>query len=50
MPRAGFEPTTPVFERSKTVRALDGEVTGTGKYVNQRNIRKTYDILVYNVV
>jgi hypothetical protein len=23
MPRVGFEPTTPVFERAKTVHALD---------------------------
>jgi len=30
MPRAGFEPTIPVLERSKTVRALDGAATGTG--------------------
>jgi len=32
MPRAGFEPTIPVFERSKTVRALDRAVIGTGRY------------------
>jgi len=30
MPRAEFEPTIPVFERSKTVRALDRAATGTG--------------------
>jgi hypothetical protein len=24
MPQVGFEPTIPVFERTKTVRALDG--------------------------
>jgi len=30
MPRAGFEPTIPVFEQSKSVRALDRAVTGTG--------------------
>jgi len=30
MPRAGFEHTIPVFERSKTVRALDRAATGTG--------------------
>jgi len=29
MPRAGFEPTIPVFERSKTVRASDDAVIGT---------------------
>jgi hypothetical protein len=26
----GFEPTMPLFERSKTVRALDNAATGTG--------------------
>jgi hypothetical protein len=30
MPRAGLEPAIPVFERSKTVHALDGATTGTG--------------------
>jgi hypothetical protein len=30
MPRAGFEPATPVFERSKTVRALDRAAFDTG--------------------
>jgi hypothetical protein len=32
MPRAGFKPTIPVLERSKTVRALDCAVIGTGVY------------------
>jgi hypothetical protein len=27
MPRVGFEPTIPVFERAKTVHALDGAAT-----------------------
>jgi hypothetical protein len=27
MPRVGFEPTTPVFERAKIVHALDRAVT-----------------------
>jgi hypothetical protein len=27
MPLVGFEHTTPMFERSKTVHTLDGEVT-----------------------
>jgi hypothetical protein len=27
MPRVGFEPTSPVFERAKTVHALDGAAT-----------------------
>jgi len=30
MPRAGFELTIPVFERSKAVRASDRAATGTG--------------------
>jgi hypothetical protein len=30
MPQLGFEPTTPVFERSKTVHALDRAVTVIG--------------------
>jgi hypothetical protein len=30
MPRVGFEPKTPVFERAKTVHALDRAATMTG--------------------
>jgi hypothetical protein len=30
MPQAGFEPTIPVFERAKTVHALDCAATGMG--------------------
>jgi hypothetical protein len=30
MPRVGFEPTTAVFERARTVHALDGEATVIG--------------------
>jgi hypothetical protein len=30
MHRAGFEPTIPVFERSKIVRVLDSAAIGTG--------------------
>jgi len=30
MPRARFDPTIPVFERLKTVRALDRAAIGTG--------------------
>jgi hypothetical protein len=30
MPRVGFEPTTPVFERAKTVHALDRAITVIG--------------------
>jgi hypothetical protein len=31
MPQVGFEPVIPVFERPKTVRALDRSAIGTGK-------------------
>jgi hypothetical protein len=31
MPRVGFEPTIPVFERAKTVHALDHAATVIGK-------------------
>jgi hypothetical protein len=30
MPQAGFETTIPLFDRSRTVRALDSTTTGTG--------------------
>jgi hypothetical protein len=32
MPRLGLEPTTPVFERAKTVHALDRTATVSGQY------------------
>jgi hypothetical protein len=32
MPGVGFEPTTPVFERAKTVHALDGAATVFGPW------------------
>jgi hypothetical protein len=35
MPRVGFEPTIPVFERAKTVHALDRAVTVIGLFVSQ---------------
>jgi hypothetical protein len=31
MPRVGFEPTIPAFERAKTVHALDRTVTVIGE-------------------
>jgi hypothetical protein len=30
MPRVGFEPTTPVYERAQTVHALDRAATAIG--------------------
>jgi hypothetical protein len=35
MPRVGFEPTIPVFERTKTVHTLDRATTVIGKPVAQ---------------
>jgi hypothetical protein len=35
MSRVGFEPTIPVFEREKTVHALDGAVTVIGNFICQ---------------
>jgi hypothetical protein len=39
MPLAGFEPTIPVFERAKTVHALDSEATviGTTAHLKPQN-------------
>jgi hypothetical protein len=35
MPRVGFEPTIPVFERAKTIHALDRTATVIGStYIN----------------
>jgi hypothetical protein len=34
MPQVGFEPTTPVFERAKTVHALDRVATVIGPYTH----------------
>jgi hypothetical protein len=33
MPRVGFDPTTPVFKRAKTVHALEHAATVIGRYV-----------------
>jgi hypothetical protein len=33
MPRVGYEPTIPVFERAKTVHALDRAATVIGLYL-----------------
>jgi hypothetical protein len=34
MPRVGFEPTIPVFERAKTVHALDRMAAVISRYVD----------------
>jgi hypothetical protein len=36
MPRAGFEPLIPVFERTKTVHALDRVSTVSGRVVTTK--------------
>jgi hypothetical protein len=41
MPRVGFEPTIPMFERSKTVHALDREATAIGShFLHYNNIHE----------
>jgi hypothetical protein len=40
MPRIGFEPTIPVFERAKTVHALDRAATEIGGDLIFLKIRK----------
>jgi hypothetical protein len=46
MPLVGFEPTTPVLERAKTVHALDSAATVTGiqiSYVTEDYVPLTTD-------
>jgi hypothetical protein len=44
MPRVGFEPTTPVFERAKTVHVLDLAVTVIGFLISY--LFKIYFIII----
>jgi hypothetical protein len=46
IPRAGFEPVIPMFERPKTVRALDSAAIGTGYFEN--NVLKVHSLLLWN--
>jgi hypothetical protein len=46
MPRVEFEPTTPVFQRAKTVHALDHPDTVIG--LTLINFAKILNILNYN--
>jgi hypothetical protein len=39
MPKMGFKPTIPVFERAKTIHALDREATVIGFYMNYYTIK-----------
>jgi hypothetical protein len=47
MPRVGFESTIPVFERTKTIHALDCAATVIGKessYLTENALRLHYKI------
>jgi hypothetical protein len=44
MPRVGFEPTIPAFERAKTVHALDSTATVIGS--NSRQVIRISNLLV----
>jgi hypothetical protein len=44
MPSVGIESTTPVFERAKTVHALDGEATVIGMFICQ------YHYILYSIL
>jgi hypothetical protein len=48
MPRVGFEPTVPVFERGKTVHALDRAATVIGLTQNMAFIFETVLITFLN--
>jgi hypothetical protein len=37
MPRVGFKPTIPVFQRAKMVYAIDREVTVIGGHANSQH-------------
>jgi hypothetical protein len=41
MPRAGFDPTIPVFALSKTVRVLDRMSIGTGTFIVSCTLKLT---------
>jgi hypothetical protein len=47
MPRVGFEPATPVFERAKTFHALDRAATVIGEVVS---IAERKDYKVYKTI
>jgi hypothetical protein len=54
MPRVGFEPTIPVFHRTKTFRVLDRSSTVIGPVSTQKNRIKdkknhNYNLAPYNI-
>jgi hypothetical protein len=52
MPRVGFEPTNPVFERAKTVHALDRAAAVIGRSLRYlvRIKDKSIDIPIHNLL
>jgi hypothetical protein len=50
MPRVGFELTTPVFVRAKTVHALDCAATVVGFYLNSISKVSTHALYVTHAV
>jgi hypothetical protein len=46
MPRVGFEPTIPVFEQSKTVRALECAAIGNGSVLTC--VAELWEIKLYS--
>jgi hypothetical protein len=50
MPRVGFEPTSPVFERAKTVHALERAATVVGRTLYYRNVpRRNFRLQILEV-
>jgi hypothetical protein len=51
MPQVGFEPTIPVFERAKTVRAIDrATVVIDYSFLRLLDIRLEYGVIMYYLV
>jgi hypothetical protein len=46
MPQVGFEPMIPVFERTKTVRALDRADTVNGNFSSLDGLNMLYNVLI----
>jgi hypothetical protein len=52
MPRVGFDPTTPVFERAKTAHALDRAATVNGlkiPYIAECNCLATVTVVIFTI-
>jgi hypothetical protein len=48
MPRVGFEPMIPIFQRAKTFHALDRAATVIGKYVLIRALMPYISIIFFS--